>query len=303
MATEQETQPRKALADLLREVIQKICIEEIRVCLPATVVAYSPGPVASPYGDLPAMVEVEIDLKQVRIGHPGDADEEETATPIAGELSESAELSSNYPTFSCPVLFPGPASMWARGAIELGEQGLVIWSDRELGQWLVSARNGSVTTVDPKWSLSHGDNLSSGYFLPGAINGPNWPASVPSSGGKIGPRDDTCGVLMDAGGVLMDADAGIEIAATSALDLSGLTAAITASVSASIEAPMTTISNGGAALGLAKNAQILGIISALTGGLDGLPAGPITDVQLKAVSTAIKSAVLSAIGTTTLVAQ
>ena len=227
MATEQETQPRKALADLFREVIQKICIEEIRVCMPATVVAYSAGPVSSPYGNLPAMVEVELDLKQVRIGHPGDADEEETATAITGELSKSAELSSNYPTFSCPVHFPGPSVMWSRGAIELGEQGWVFWTDRELGRWLVAARSGGVETVDPKWSFSHGDNLSSAFFQPGAVNGPNWPGSVPASGGKIGPRDDSCGVLMDAGGVLMDADAEVGIEAGTSVDITAAGGAVT----------------------------------------------------------------------------
>ena len=219
MATEQETQPRKSLATLIEEVVQRIKLEDVRVCLPATVVAYSAGPVSSDYGNLPAMVEVEVDLQQVRIGYPDDADESETATEIVGELSQSAELKGDYPTFSCPVFYPGPATMWSRGAITVGEQGLVIWTDRDLGRWLVAARSGSVGAVDPKWSLSHGDNASAAFFLPGLVNGPNFPDSVPAEGGKIGPRDDTSSILMDSAGVTLAAEEDIAILAAKALSL------------------------------------------------------------------------------------
>lgn len=204
---EDSSRPRVTLAELLELLIDRIALEEIRVALPATVIKFIPGGAESEYGTLPAMVEVEIDLKSARRGFAEDAEEDETFKEVAGSLSTEGELISNYPTITCPVFYPGPANMWIRGELLAGEQGLIIWTDRELGRWLVAAR-GSESTVDPKWSLSHGANLSSGFFLPGLVNGPTWPVDVPGEGARIGPRDGSAGMLIDSAGVTID---GIEV--------------------------------------------------------------------------------------------
>lgn len=221
MAGEAETKPRVSLAEIIEETIRRTKLDEIRVGQFATVTKFIPGGSETSYGTLPAMVEVELDVKRVRLGKPDDADEDETVTEIAGELTGEAELSGNYPTFVCPVFYVGPASLWPRGEIEVGEQGLVVWLDREIGRWLVAARSESESTVDPKWSLSHGDNLSSAVFIPGMVNGPNWPGEdiAPEVGAKIGPRDGSSTVTMDAAGILMETAQAIAAAAGTTIDL------------------------------------------------------------------------------------
>lgn len=286
MAGEAETKPRVSLAEIIEETIRRTKLDEIRVGQFATVTRFIPGGSETDYGTLPAMVEVELDFKRVRLGKPDDADEDETVTEIAGELTGEAELSGNYPTFVCPVFYVGPASMWPRGEIEVGEQGLVVWLDRDIGRWLVAARSEGESTVDPKWSLAHGDNLCAAVFIPGMISGPNWPGEdiAPSTGAKIGPRDGSSAITMDAAGIAAETDTAVSISATT---------------TAEINAPMTTISNGGLAAGLAKNGQMKAIFTALMDGFNALPAGPITDAHLKLIAAAMETAFNLALGTTT----
>lgn len=200
---------RTALADLLELLIKRVCLDEVRVCMPATVKKYIPAAVGQ-YGPLPAMVEVEIDIKYARQGFEGDAEEDETFNERKGSLTGEGELVGNYPTFVCPVHFPGPAAMWSRGVPAVGEQGLVLWTDRDLGRWLVAGRDGD-TTVDAGYSWAHGANMSSSVWQPGLASGPLWPVDVPEEGGKIGPQDGVSGLTMDSAGVTLDAEAAIAV--------------------------------------------------------------------------------------------
>jgi hypothetical protein len=207
--------PRVPLVALLEALARRVSLEGIRVAMPATVTRYLPAAQGAT-GPLPALVEVRLDQKYAREGHSDDAEDEEFKAR-EGTLDGSGELVGDYPAFTCPVHFPGPSTMWARGVIEVGEQGLVVWTDRDLGRWLVA---GGEKTVDG-WGHAHGENLSSAFFLPGVASGPQWPADVPLSGGKVGPRDGSSGLTMDAGGVVLDTTAAVSVEAVGNVTLDG----------------------------------------------------------------------------------
>lgn len=211
---------RTSLTELLELLIRRIALDEVRVCMPATVKKYIPAATGQ-YGPLPAMVEVEIDIKYARQGFAGDAEEDETFNERKGSLTGEGELVGNYPTFVCPVHFPGPAAMWARGVPAVGEQGLVLWTDRDLGRWLVAGRDGDAT-VDAGYSLAHGQNMSSSVWQPGLASGPLWPADVPAEGGKIGPQSGASGLLMNSAGVTLDAEAAVAVDAGSTVDVTAV---------------------------------------------------------------------------------
>lgn len=175
------------LFDLLRRNIEL----ELRVLAPATVTKFIP-PAPGPYGPLPAMVEVEVDLKYARPGRVGDADPSvpEVFKPVPGALTGEGELVGTVPPFTCPVRFPGFAGMWMRRALPVGEQGTVEFSDRALGRWLVAGRLGGLP-VDPGEGATHGENLCDAFFTPGARSGPKTiPGSVPLEGSALGSEDN-----------------------------------------------------------------------------------------------------------------
>lgn len=218
---EDQTKQRTTLTELLETLARRIALEDLRVSMPATVTKYYPATVGE-YGQLPAMVEVELDHRYAREGFADDAEEDEEFKEIPERLDGKGELVGPWPAFVCPVHYPGPATMWSRGAMTIGEQGLVIWTDRDLGRWLVAARDGGAT-VDPGYGYAHGGNLSASVFLPGLASGPQWPADVPEEGGKIGPRDGSSGLHMGSAGVTLDSDAAISIAAAAEVTIDGTT--------------------------------------------------------------------------------
>jgi hypothetical protein len=165
---------------------------DLRVCVPATVKLFLP-PSAGPYGPLPAMVQVEIDLEYARAGRAGDADPSvpERFKPLPGSITTEGELVGAAPPFTCPVMFPGFGAGWLRGPLLPGEQGLVHFTDRALGRWLVSARLPGVDLpVDPGEGATHGENLCDAFFVPGARNGPQTKqGSIPAEGVTLGTED------------------------------------------------------------------------------------------------------------------
>ena len=211
-----ERTKRVTLAELLDALARRVSLEDVRVCMPATVSKYIPA-TTGPQGPLPAMVEVRLDQKYAREGFKDDAEEDEVYKARGGTLDGSGELVGDYPTFTCPVAYPGPAAMWVRAPLAVGEQGLVVFTDRDLGRWLVA---GGDTTVDG-YGHAHGENMSSAFFLPGVASGPRWPDDVPEEGGKIGPQDGTSGLTMDTAGVTIDTTAAVSIEATGDVTLDG----------------------------------------------------------------------------------
>ena len=169
--------------DLARRAVEV----ELRYLLPATVTKYlPPGP--GPYGPLPAMVEVLVDLEVARSGRAGDADASvpERFKPIAGALAGEGELVGRYVPFTCPIEFCGPDGGWLRGALLPGQPGCVSFTDRALGRWLVAL----AVPVDPGEGATHGENLCDAFFRPGARNGARTPAgSVPAEGVTLGTAD------------------------------------------------------------------------------------------------------------------
>lgn len=162
---------------------------DFRVAMPATVIEYRPA-TSGEFGPLPAMVDVQPDLQAARPGREADA-EDEIFKPVRGSTDGRGELVGDYPTFSVPVMYVGLAGLWGRGPLAKGEQGLLIFTDRALGRWLVAGR-ASDKTVDPGDGSIHGENLCDAFFLPGIRSGPKFSASsVPSEGHKLGPEDDS----------------------------------------------------------------------------------------------------------------
>ena len=163
---------------------------ELRVVLPATVTKFIP-PAVGPYGPLPAMVEVEVDLEAARPGRAGDIDLSvpERFKPVPGALAGEGELVGRVPPFTCPVAFPGFGAGYLRGPLLPGEQGTVHFSDRALGRWLVAGRLGGLV-VDPGEGATHGENLCDAFFMPGARSGPQQKVgSIPAEGVTLGTED------------------------------------------------------------------------------------------------------------------
>lgn len=163
---------------------------ELRVVLPATVTKFIP-PTVGPYGPLPAMVEVEVDLEAARPGREGDLDASvpERFKPVPGALAGEGELVGRVPPFTCPVAFPGFGAGYLRGPLLTGEQGTVHFSDRALGRWLVAGRLGGLV-VDPGEGATHGENLCDAFFMPGARSGPQQKVgSIPAEGVTLGTED------------------------------------------------------------------------------------------------------------------
>lgn len=276
--------PRVSLVALLDEVRRAVAMEDIRVCSPASVLKVIPAHDGE-YGPLPLMVEVELDHNYARKAFEGDAEEDETFNPRPGSLTGEGELVAKYPAFTCPVFFPGPSTMWPRGELPEGEQGLVVWTDRALGRWLVAAREGGAT-VDPGYSWTHGNNPSDSFFVPGLFSGPRWPDDVPSEGGKIGPSSGLSGLAMTDAGVLLDSDEDIRILSAkevliegNAVRLGGAAAVKTIALVEDFISPWTVFESAIAALPGAVYATdiaaIKAAVTALSNAMKALPGSAV----------------------------
>jgi hypothetical protein len=114
--------------------------------------------------------------------------------PLPGGLDAEGELVGKVPPFWCPVKWTGQAGGWLRGAVLPGEGGLVHFTDRALGRWLVAGRLGGLT-VDPGEGATHGENLCDAFFEPGARSGPTTvPGSVPPEGVSLGTEDPAAAI-------------------------------------------------------------------------------------------------------------
>ena len=177
---------RTSLIDLF-ELSRRGLELELRVLVPATVTKFIP-PAVGPYGPLPAMVEVQVDHEAARPGREGDIDLSvpERFKPVPGALDGEGELVGKMPPLTCPVEFYGPDGGWLRGPLLPGQTGVVAFTDRALGRWLVSP----LVPVDPGEGATHGENLCDAFFRPGARNGARTPVgSIPAEGVTLGTAD------------------------------------------------------------------------------------------------------------------
>ena len=252
-------------------------VSEVMVWVPAEVLAFHPP------GDVdgamfPARVDVQIQIKyRRRLATEADLQPGETLcpdTPGAG-----AEAVGNYPIVrDAPVGWPGVRAFRMRGPVSVGEIGRLHVSGRELARW----RQGELG-VTPPWM---GGTLSGEYS---SLQSAVW---VP--GLEVGPTENaTFDNLYRLGDDLGKGSLSYDGAGAWGLD----------GLSVDVRAPSTSIGALGPGIALAKNAQQLAIWSALVGALNAIPAGPVTDVELAAVATALGTTITAAIGTTSLTAE
>ena len=155
----------------------------LRVCIPATVVTWSP---AVP-GTLPATVDLLLDFKRVRaIDNPAEvrADQGEVLVPTATGLLAVA-VRPFYRQKPIVYASAGPAFSM-RGPIAPGTTGLYIIADRCIDQWINMGG-----PVDPATADKH--DLNDGFFLPLVYHGLNT-VVIPQDKHQLGPDDGTAGL-------------------------------------------------------------------------------------------------------------
>lgn len=175
-----ETLTRMSLEELLAEARRSDEIE-LRVCLPARVISWIP-PVPGPRPTPPRAL-VLVELAFAREARAADILPGEVYFPDE-DLARPGEARGMYTALTVPVHFPGPKGMWARGPLQPGEQGKIVYADRSLDNWQI---DGGPVPVDPGFSHTHGFNMHDGWFEPGTRSGFGMAGSdIPLDGYAIG---------------------------------------------------------------------------------------------------------------------
>lgn len=181
---------------LTRMTLEELLVEakrsddlEFRVCLPARVISWIP-PIPGPRPTPPRAL-VLVELAYAREARAGDVKPGETYAPD-DDLALPGEARGMYTALTVPVHFPGPKGMWARGPLQPGEQGKIVYCDRSLDLWQIE---GGPVPVDPGFSHTHGFNLHDGWFEPGTRSGMGMVGSdIPVDGWAIGTAEGTAGL-------------------------------------------------------------------------------------------------------------
>lgn len=154
----------------------------LRVCIPATVKAWSP---AVP-GSLPATVDVELDFLRARA-----IDNEAETLTSSGETTSNEPAGKKavgpWPRFvRVPIAYPGGPSFGIRGPIDIGTTGLYIIADRCIDQW-----KNTGGPLDPATADKH--DINDGFFVPTVYHGANSP-TIPQDVHRLGRDDGSAGV-------------------------------------------------------------------------------------------------------------
>lgn len=168
-------------SDLFDAIIYQV-FTLLRVCIPATVKAWSP---AVP-GTLPATVDIELDFLRARA-----VDNEAEVQTSKGEVfvAETAgpKAVGPWPRFvRVPIVYPGGPSFGIRGPIDVGTTGLYIIADRCIDQWLNTGG-----PLDPAVAVKH--DINDGFFVPSCYSGANSP-TIPTDVHRLGRDDGSAGV-------------------------------------------------------------------------------------------------------------
>lgn len=269
--------PRRASLGDFADAIVRRATSEVIGWVPAEVVAFHP-PGLDDGAMMPARVDVRILVKYRKaIANANDLGPGETLCPDTP--GTGAEAVGSYPEIKgVPVGYPGVRAFRMRSPVAAGEMGKLHVSGRDLLRW----RQGELD-VTPAWlggqlSAEH-SSLNSAVWTPGLEVGPTETATF----------DDLHRLGDDAGlGSLSYNGAG-------AWGLDGLTV--------DVRAPSTSIGAAGPGVGLAKNAQVLSLWAALIAGINALPPGPVTAVDLQIIANALSLLLPTITGTTTLTAE
>lgn len=154
----------------------------LRVCVPATVVAWTP-PIP---GKSPATVDLLLDFIRVRaIDNPNEVMVDQGETLLT--TSTGLYARGPRPTYRAkPYLVPSAgASFSMRGPIGIGTTGLYIIADRCIDEWINLGG-----PVDPATADRH--DLNDGFFLPLVYHGLNTPV-ISAEAHQLGPDDGTAG--------------------------------------------------------------------------------------------------------------
>ena len=162
---------------------------ELHVCVPATVVAWTP---AIPEKKQPATVDVQIDFKRVRaIDNPSEvrtSKGEELVTAKTGLLAVGTRPIRRGKPYLVPSV-GGDFSM--RGPIAVGTTGLLVVADRSIDSWINEGG-----PVDPATADRH--NFDDGFFLPLVYHGSNTP-TIPTTAHQLGRADGSAGLEINVG--------------------------------------------------------------------------------------------------------
>ena len=167
----------------------------LRVCIPATVKAWTP---AVP-NKLPATVDVQLDFLRTRsINNAGELLEGEE---LLDSEAESLRARGPVPTLRrVPIACAGNPAMNQRGRIPNGTTGFLLVADRCLDQWKNTGGPLDSATADKH-------DYNDGFFLPTVYHGGNTPES-PTASQQFGPDDGSAGLE------IIDADKSISLKTT-----------------------------------------------------------------------------------------
>lgn len=277
----------KATAEAVLDAVRRETLAQVPVWLPARVTAWRAPGVVNGF-QMPARVDVEVLLEHIRYlrvaddAEPGEyVRERDTGLECHGTYNGATEI---------PVCYPGPRNMRTRGPLEVGEQGMLLCSTRAIETWAAGYAAEADGPVDPMIGL--GFRPSAAIFVPGLEVGLTEGSAFPSVL-RLGDPDGLGGLSYDGTGSWALDGATFDVAQSATIDLEA--------PSISLNAAATVISNGGAALAPAKNAQVIAAFNAYNTALQG---GTQFSVAQKAeLAAATTAAVAVLIGATTVRVQ
>jgi hypothetical protein len=174
--------------DFAEEIIRATQLR-INTVMPGIVLEWS-GPRETTRGKLPATVKVQPAFDYARV-----IDFIEELLPnerLTTERGEQVAIGRRMPLPSVPVIYPGGMGCSIRGRLEVDEEGLLVFCQRNIGSW---RHSGGI--VEPK--LARKFSITDAMFIPGARSGTRSPA-VPTDGTwVIGPENDKAGLRFGPG--------------------------------------------------------------------------------------------------------
>lgn len=195
----------------------QMALSEVPVWLPARVTAWHPPETLVDGREMPASVDCQILLKKVReLTHTGNAVEGETIR--SGENTGGRlEAVSDYlePAF-IPVCYPGPRGLRIRGPMEVGEQGILLCSTREIGRWIQGDAETEGGPVDPFLGIGWG-NIRRACFIPGLEVAATEGAGFPLTSHALGDAEGVSSLDLDGlGGWTLTTPTGIKLGSDAA---------------------------------------------------------------------------------------